>query len=232
VNNEPCGCQIFEVCSKCDPEAHAREVSRRRSESEIQLAATFESFPRIARFSREIVITEKIDGSNGQLHIDDTGTILKVGSRNRWLRGGEDNFGFYAWAMEHRDELLTLGPGRHFGEWFGAGIQRRYGLSEKRFALFNVHRWVDGSKGGTGPGNPPATLPNQDYCPGCCTVVPILYRGPFSELSINQVMLNLKRDGSAAVPGFMQPEGIVIYHTAAKVLFKKTFEHDESGKPE
>jgi len=204
-----CQCEGLEVCPKCAPPAE------------------FESFQRIARLSREIVITEKIDGINAQLHIDDTGTVLKIGSRNRWLRDTEDNFGFYKWAMEHRGELLALGPGRHFGEWFGAGIQRRYGLTEKRFSLFNVHRWVDAFDTFS-----PARLEKQGYCPPCCSVVPVLYRGPFSESQINTTMGDLARSGSRAVPGFMQPEGIVIYHTAAKVLFKKTFEHDAEGKPE
>jgi hypothetical protein len=65
-------------------------------------------------------------------------------------------------SEEHRDDLLTLGPGRHFGEWWGAGIQRRYGLTEKRFSLFNVTRWGEAR-------------------PACCHVVPTLYRGPFSD---------------------------------------------------
>jgi len=43
-------------------------------------------------------------------------------------------------------------------------------------------------------------------------------------------MLNLAHVGSIAAPGFMQPEGIVIYHTSGNVLFKKTFENDEVGK--
>lgn len=189
----------------------------------------FAGFPRIARLSREIVITEKIDGTNGQIYIDDSGTVIKVGSRNRWLGSGDDNFGFYKWVMENRDELLLLGPGRHFGEWFGAGIQRRYGLSEKRFALFNTHRWVDIHRHPVGERFEHA---GQALCPLCCTVVPVLYVGPFCERYITATMDGLACRGSAIAPGFMKPEGIVIWHTAAKVFFKKTYEHDEGGKPE
>lgn len=35
------------------------------------------------------------------------------------------------------------------------------------------------------------------------------------------------KNGSYASLGYMKPEGIVIYHTAANVMFKKTFENDE-----
>ena len=44
------------------------------------------------------------------------------------------------------------------------------------------------------------------------------------------VLSTLKYDGSHAAPGFMNPEGIMIYHTAANQYFKKTFEGDEKGK--
>jgi hypothetical protein len=43
-------------------------------------------------------------------------------------------------------------------------------------------------------------------------------------------MAALKANGSYAVPGFMDPEGIVIYHTAGGHLYKKTFEGDDGGK--
>jgi hypothetical protein len=43
-------------------------------------------------------------------------------------------------------------------------------------------------------------------------------------------MDKLRRDGSISAPGFMDPEGIVIFHTAARIMFKKTFKGDEGGK--
>jgi hypothetical protein len=38
-----------------------------------------------------------------------------------------------------------------------------------------------------------------------------------------------KIDGTNA-PGFMKPEGIVVYHIQGNVAFKKTFEKDNTGK--
>ena len=136
-----------------------------------------------------------------------------TGSRKRWITPEDDNFGFSRWAHEHKEELMELGPGRHFGEWWGSGIQRGYGLKngEKRFSLFNVARWGESR-------------------PACCSVVPVIWTGPFDKLSIEYEMALLADIGSHAAPGFMQPEGIVIYHTQGNVMFKKTFANDEAGK--
>ena len=87
----------------------------------------FEGFPKIARLSREAIITEKIDGTNAQIYIGEDGQII-AGSRTRWITPDSDNFGFARWGEQHRVELAALGPGRHFGEWWGSGIQRGYGL--------------------------------------------------------------------------------------------------------
>lgn len=177
----------------------------------------FESFTSIARLSRAVVVTEKIDGTNAQILITDDGDIL-AGSRSRWISPADDNFGFARWVEEHADELITgLGPGRHFGEWWGAGIQRRYGLSEKRFSLFNTSRWGDDA-----PKRDPLLTPR----PACCHVVPVIYRGAFDTAAIDSVLADLERAGSFAAPGFIKPEGIVVWHEAARVLFKKTIGDD------
>ena len=171
----------------------------------------FQGFPKLARLTREIIITEKIDGTNAQVFIGDDGSML-AGSRTRWITPSDDNFGFAAWVEQHRAELLTLGPGRHFGEWWGAGIQRRYGLSEKRFSMFNVQRWA------------------AQELPSCCGLVPVLYRGPFDKDAVDASLERLRQTGSMAAPGFMRPEGVVVFHTAGNVGFKKALEDDERPK--
>ena len=186
----------------------------------------YQGFPKIPRLFRDIVITEKVDGTNAQIFIDDTGKNMMVGSRSRWLTAESDNFGFCRWCNEHFEELLRLGPGHHFGEWFGAGIQRNYGLKEKRFALFNVHRWYDPKLT-----NFARTLfPNRCECPSCCTVVPVLHLGNFTTYAIDFELNRLSQYGSVMVPGFMKPEGVVVYHTAGKTLFKATIENDHEPK--
>lgn len=175
-------------------------------------AVEFVEFPKMPRLSREIIVTEKIDGTNAQIFIGENGEFL-TGSRTRWITPENDNFGFSAWAHNNKDELMKLGPGRHFGEWWGSGIQRGYGLNEKRFSLFNVSRWD-----------------NAEDRPACCHVVPTLYRGNFDTARIEGVLSVLSADGSAASPGFMKPEGIVIFHVAGRVGFKKTIEKDDVPK--
>lgn len=206
----------------------------------------FEAFPKIGRLSRNCTITEKIDGTNAQVCIAPALTtsittadrvpasahcvlgtfrsavgeefLVYAGSRTRWITPEDDNFGFAGWVKRNLEELSKLGPGRHFGEWWGSGIQRKYGLTgpDKRFSLFNVHRWSDK----WGKGNRPA----------CCGVVPTLYEGIFTQDAVDIALAELQGTGSYAVEGFMQPEGIVIYHHGVKQYFKKTLEKDEEPK--
>lgn len=177
------------------------------------MSTEFEEFQKIPRLRRGCVITEKIDGTNAQIHITEDGQIL-FGSRSRYIVPGDDNFGFAKWADAHKEELLKLGPGRHYGEWWGSGIQRGYGLTsgEKRFSLFNVGRWT------------------AEELPACVGLVPKLYDGPFSTDMVERLIEELRTDGSKAAPGFMKPEGIIIYHAAARSLFKVTLDKDEEPK--
>lgn len=178
----------------------------------------FEDFGKIARFSRDIVITEKLDGTNAQVFIykNEAGELVIVaGSRNRYITPEDDNYGFARWVEENKEELLKLGEGRHYGEWWGSGIQRGYGIEKgkKIFSLFNTHRWSD-----------------PEVRPRCCSVVPVLYAGKLLEKTVNYILGNLDHGGSVAAPGFMRPEGIILYHTAANTYFKKTLEKDEEPK--
>lgn len=106
----------------------------------------------------------------------------------------------------------ALGEGVHFGEWWGNGIQRGYGLKEKRFSLFNTHRWTK------------ETTPEGLY------VVPVLYQGPFNEDAIKGWITALNINGSIAALNGFEAEGIIIYHTAANLYFKVTLKDDEKPK--
>jgi hypothetical protein len=171
----------------------------------------FERFPSLTRFSQGWSISEKIDGTNAQVfianlidpNINHAQSVARVGdlyifagSRSRLITPDNDNHGFARWVRDNAEMLVsTLGEGRHFGEWWGRGIQRGYGLDEKRFSLFNTLRWKQ------------EDLPEGLY-----------------------VVFELKEKGSLAAPGFMDPEGIVMFHRASGVAFKKTFDYDEFGK--
>lgn len=173
----------------------------------------FEPFPKIPRLRAAVVtVTEKLDGTNAQVLVpEDPALPIIAGSRSRWLTPGKhtDNFGFAAWVAAHELELRTLGAGRHYGEWYGAGIQRGYGLDHKRLALFNVRRWW---------GERRAQLP------ACVGVVPLLYQGAFDTVAIMRAIDALRDGGSVAVPGFTRPEGIVLEYGANRS--KLTFDGD------
>lgn len=192
----------------------------------------FTEFPKMARLSREIIISEKIDGTNAQVLITEDGDTF-YGSRTKWITVKDDNAGFARWAYGNKETLLKLGAGRHFGEWWGSGIQRGYGLQkgEKRFSLFNTTRWA---LYGTEPKRIVTADPRiekfQEVLPEGLLIVPELWRGDFNTNHIEKVLDGLRINGSYASPGFMRPEGIVIFHTAGNVGFKKTIEKDEVPK--
>lgn len=209
----------------------------------------FVEFPKMARLSREVVITEKLDGTNAAVLIAEydarygdaiadamaaQSMVAQVGnlrlfaqSRSRFITPTDDNFGFAAWVRDNAAELVKLGPGRHFGEWWGSGIQRKYGLTEKRFSLFNVLRWAaHGTEPQTFPTGDPRVTRTQDVAPACCHIVPILFRGPFDTDHAEIALEMLRTKGSRAAPGFTNPEGIVVFHIAGNVGFKKTLGDD------
>src|SRR5687767_11177216 len=100
----------------------------------------FREFQKIARLNRAVIVTEKIDGTNGCVVVSEDGLTVTAQSRSTIITPQNDNFGFAKWVQDNAEELKQLGPGYHYGEWWGCGIQRKYGLDEKRFSLFNVSR--------------------------------------------------------------------------------------------
>lgn len=172
----------------------------------------FKSFRKIPRLYRECIITEKIDGTNAQVVIPEIPyEAIKVGSRNRWITPGKktDNYDFASFVYNNEEAIRKLGPGTHFGEWWGAGIARKYGLTERRWSLFN---WTN--------------RPLPDGLPSNITVVPVLYTGMFSTTIVTLELDKLVASGSIAAPGFMNPEGVVVNHLASGTLYKITTDGD------
>jgi hypothetical protein len=186
-------------------------------------------FPKIPRLNKDMVISEKIDGTNANILIqavDPSPTmredfllkgwaILKngsfeyavvPGSKNRFVTLKKDNYAFARWVFDNSEELLKFGPGRHYGEWWGCNIQRNYGQAFKRFSMFHP-KW-------------------EEQGPDCVDSVPILYEGPFSMHMINLIFKDLESTGSTAAPGFDRPEGIIVFHTGAGQYFKYTLDGD------
>lgn len=172
----------------------------------------FREFQKIPRLFREVVVTEKIDGTNACVVVAEDGCV-SAQSRSRIITPKDDNYGFAKWVLEHEAELAQLGAGYHYGEWWGHGVNRGYALTEKRFSLFNVSRWTESR-------------------PACCHVVPVIVRGQAKDsfAIVAKAMEELRANGSFAAPGFMKPEGVIAFHTAGNLLFKATLERDEEWK--
>jgi hypothetical protein len=202
----------------------------------------FQAFPKIPRLRRDVVITEKIDGTNacivihkivepepvpdGSVALVNTGEAMftvQAQSRNRLINPYDDNAGFARFVYDNAEPLASrLGDGYHYGEWYGQKIARNYGLKEKRFALFNTKRWgfLD---------DPSEDFPVWPELPQV-GVVPVLGTGVLSDELINWALNMLRTEGSMAVPGFQKPEGIVVFHTASGQLYKVLLEGDELPK--
>lgn len=202
----------------------------------------FKAWPKTPRLFRDITITEKIDGTNACVVIqpeffdereDDRWTSVKA-QDGRWLKVGaqsrkrlvtpeDDNAGFAAWVWRNAFALVNVLPeGYHYGEWWGKGIQRGYGLDHKRFDLFNAHRYgklLDAES----LFEPRCLLPELG-------TVPVLYQGANSTGAIQDRLASLREYGSKAAPGFMQPEGVVVYHSASKQTYKALLEGDDKPK--
>jgi hypothetical protein len=181
----------------------------------------FREFGKIPRLYRDIIITEKIDGTNACVIVPDVSTDpVLAQSRTRLITPSNDNYGFAAWVARNAEFLReTLGPGHHFGEWWGSGIQKVYNKAlaeagrggEKYFSLFNTARW------------------KPEVTPAPLRVVPMLYEGPFKHEAVEAALDCLRLTGSHACPG-APAEGIVVFHVASGHLYKVTLTGDEAPK--
>ena len=217
----------------------------------------FREWPKTPRLNRDMVLTEKIDGTNSAVIVirDDQkasstfdGTVggegkyvyvqTKVGnfivaaqSRKRLIQPGKqsDNAGFAAWVRENARELAeTLGEGWHFGEWYGQGIQGNpYKVNGKRFALFNVVRYGEIDFREWPTQVEVGSL--RELMPQV-HLVPRLYEGPFSQHQVMWTVDMLRRCGSQVSCDGSKAEGVIVFHKAAGHVYKVLCENDELPK--
>ena len=167
----------------------------------------FKEWPKIPRGKGEgIVITEKLDGTNACVIIED-GYVVGCQSRKRMITPEDDNYGFAKWVQENACDLTSLGDGYHYGEWAGLGIQKNpHNIHEKQFFLFNSGRWSN----------------NEDR-PSCCQCVPVLFTGQNTPENIDNTLDDLWDSAE----GEYIPEGIVVYFTRTRRYEKYTFKNQQ-----
>lgn len=141
----------------------------------------------------------------------DAAKIIKNSAENVDVSAGDRSKCRYDIEVEGNNNFIANGILVH-----NSKIQRTYGLTngEKRFSLFNTHRfgWVN------------------EHSDGLLRTVPVLYQGPFSEEAIHMALTQLRVGGSRAEPGYMNPEGVVTFHSASNSVFKVLLENDELPK--
>lgn len=153
----------------------------------------FKAWPKIPRLENEtFYITEKLDGTNACIVIDEDDNI-GAQSRTVIITPENDNYGFAKWVKDNSEELLTLGKGYHYGEWWGQGIQRRYNLNEKRFSSFEYWR---------------EDLPK------------IVHKVPIVADTVEESLKRLREEGSIAAPGYNRPEGLILVSKHYKSMYK------------
>lgn len=177
-------------------------------------APEFKAWPKTPRLNKPVHISEKIDGTNGAIIITEDGRVAAQ-SRNRLITPGKDtdNYGFAGWVYENAGVLRdVLGVGHHYGEWAGKGIQRGYDLDERTFFLFNP-RWTEEVK----------QVDRLEVAPQLLTI------RKFDSFDIAQTLAALVASGSR-VDGKTDPEGIIVYHSASKQVYKVLAVNDDLPK--
>lgn len=206
----------------------------------------FEKFPSLTRFSHGWTITEKLDGSNGQILVLDrrdpkAGAIsglgmgddwepderalavvgdyvIFAGSRKRLLTADKqgDHFGFAKFVQERAEEIVAK---LGEGRHFGEWVGK--GVNKRHYNL-DEKRFVL------------FNAPRWEHAdrPDRIDTVPILGSGYIDNPNAAAIgaMAMLKEFGSVYAKGFMNPEGVVMHHGPSNTTFKKTFDYDEAGK--
>lgn len=236
------------------------------------MTVEFQSWPKIPRLASPFIITEKIDGTNSAVLIEeewwgpsprvdhpacvavvfggetdpDDGFpvqqyVVYAQSRKRFVTPESDNFGFAAWVRDNAEALVKiLGPGRHFGEWWGNGIQRGYGLpkGEKRFSLFNVTRHnpfdnfmdlaiAQRSNVFYGGPSPFPDMPTLGLVPLVSWLnedTDVVRVGSYVDAAIGAL-----RDHGSYAAEFDKPEGVVLFHSGSRQTFKAFVDDTEKA---
>jgi hypothetical protein len=155
----------------------------------------------------------------------DQNMMIRIGSRNRWINPdaiagkGSDNFGFAHWAWTNITELSKLGVGRHYGEWYGRGVQKCYpSVTTKAWALFEHQRHI-GAYIAMKEGH-------ETAFPSVCELVPLLFKGGYDTNIIELTMASLQETGSLLCNGDAA-EGVVVDIPHTDFKQKLTFNYSE-----
>ncbi len=188
----------------------------------------FVKYPKTARLNSPFDITEKIDGTNAAVlirtvdlsfdewdpyvgdmfNLDGQTYQVAAQSRTRVITPNDDNYGFAAWVSGNAESLVKdLGPGTHFGEWWGSKIQRAYGMTngERYFSLFDNKRYSPEIEWGATEG---------------LRLAPLMVMEDEFEFEYLEDSIQYLRDNGSTLNGFDRPEGVVLHFHHNGTRFK------------
>lgn len=156
----------------------------------------------------KIGVSEKVDGLPAAFSIVDKGTSIES-LEVRAIEGPQE---FRNWAGTNRRDLIKLlSEGIYRGVWWGNGIGRGYGQDEQFFSFLDYAGYDES-----------APTARDDRVDGLLHV-PVLYMGPLAPENgqdpVAEVLRRLQFAGSALVPGFKKPAGVVVTNLESGLHF-------------
>ncbi|MGD6750292.1 RNA ligase family protein [Streptomyces sp. BH105] len=210
----------------------------------------FRPWPKIPRFNREFVLTEKIDGTNAQVAIkrlvDEAPTryldssnysvvskedglyVLRAGSRKRWIApnrnklDGTAALDNFGFAGWVADNASALA---NLGE--GTHFGEWYGRSIQRGYNLTDRKFALFNTtrwGADGQGLPDGSPPELRVVPELARI-----RGHLLNETIRDTLRLLRTVGSVAEPG-ASAEGLVVYSVETNTSYKVLLENDDLPK--
>lgn len=210
----------------------------------------FRAWPKTPRLNRDMIVTEKIDGTNAAvivhkldgldgfafdplLHLN--GEAVTHDGVSKHVMVGDDRF---LVAAQSRKRIISPGKttdNAGFARWVRDNAQ---GLAETLGEGYHYGEWwgAQNARKALDQGEQRLSLFNVNRyadadlsaVPGLDTV-PVLYEGPFSQDRVQLIVQELREFGSKAHPG-VPAEGVIVFHKAAGHVYKVLCENDELPK--
>jgi len=147
-------------------------------------------WPKTSRLLSRCVMSEKLDGSNCCVIVeeDENGYRLGAQTRTKLATRYDDQLGFYRWVEDNATTLIEdLGVGYHYGEFV-----KGKGLAEPHLFLFNTKRWT-----------------GVHFTTPSLKVVPVLFEGEYSQAQLDECVKDLEDNGSRVLA--TPAEGVIVF---------------------
>ncbi len=156
----------------------------------------------------EVIVTEKIHGTNTRYLFDERDRQFKIGSRTRWVNAAGTMWGAAALENPNIERWCRANPGTIlYGETYGRVASLKYGIAHRAvfiaFAALTLDKWWD------------QDILFASLAEFGVPTVPVLYRGPFDAA----IILPLAEEDTKipTAPAGHMMEGVVIVPTKERI---------------